>query len=167
MLLSETRCERVAIFGLGGVGKTQIALEFAHQLREREPECSVFWIPATSVERMLEAYLEIGHELRLPSIEQEQASIQKRVQRHLSQESSGKWLLMFDNADDINMWTDKSDDITDLARQIDYLPKSKHGSILFTTRSRKAAVKLAGKNVVSVDEMDEAMAKHLLRKLLD
>jgi tetratricopeptide (TPR) repeat protein len=166
MLLSETRCERVAIFGLGGVGKTQIALEFAHQLREREPDCSVFWIPATSVERMLEAYLEIGHELRLPSIEQEQASIQKRVQRHLSQESSGKWLLVFDIADDIDMWTGGTDGVIDLARQVDYLPKSKHGSILFTTRSRKAAVKLAGKNVVSVGEMDEAMAKNLLRNSL-
>jgi tetratricopeptide (TPR) repeat protein len=166
MLLSKTRCERVAIFGLGGVGKTQIALEFAHQLQERQPDCSVFWIPATSVERMLEAYLEIGRQLRLPNIEQERAVIQKRVQRYLSQESSGKWLLVFDNADDIDMWTDKADNITGSARRIDYLPKSKHGSILFTTRSREAAIKLAGKNVVSVSEMDNAMAKHLLKNSL-
>src|SRR2546421_12004189 len=43
LLASETRCERVAITGLGGVGKTQIALEFVHQLRESQPDCSVFW----------------------------------------------------------------------------------------------------------------------------
>jgi tetratricopeptide (TPR) repeat protein len=166
MLLSETRCERVAIYGLGGVGKTQIALEFAHQLQERQPDCSVFWIPATSVERMLEAFLEIGRQLQLPNIEQEQVGIQKRVQRHLSQESSGKWLLVFDNADDIDMWMDKSDNITGSARRIDYLPKSKHGSILFTTRSREAAIKFAGKNVVSVGKMNDAMAKHLLKNSL-
>ncbi|KAF2180116.1 hypothetical protein K469DRAFT_693571 [Zopfia rhizophila CBS 207.26] len=166
MLSSETRCERVAIIGFGGVGKTQIALEFAHQLRERQPDCSVFWIPVTSIERMLEAYLEIGQQLQIPNLEQEKADVQKLVRRRLSQESSGRWLLVFNNADDIDIWTDKVDMTAGLGRRIDYMPKSKHGSILFTTRSRKAATKLAGKNVVLVGEMDETTAKDLLKKSL-
>ncbi|KAF2176127.1 TPR-like protein, partial [Zopfia rhizophila CBS 207.26] len=166
MLSSETRCERVAIVGLGGVGKTQIALEFAHQLRERQPDCSVFWIPVTNVESMLEAYLEIGQQLQIPNVEQEKAEVQKLVQDRLSQESSGRWLLVFDNADDINIWTDKTDNTTGSGRRMDYLPKSKHGSILFTTRTRKAATKLAGKNVISVSEMNENVAKDLLKKSL-
>ncbi|KAF2190064.1 FabD/lysophospholipase-like protein [Zopfia rhizophila CBS 207.26] len=166
MLFSETRCERVAIVGLGGVGKTQIALEFAHQLRERQPDYLVFWIPVTNVESMLEAYLEIGQQLQIPNLEQEKADVQKLVQRRLSQESSGRWLLVFDNADDTDMWMERANNTEDLGRRIDYLPKSKHGSILFTTRSRKAATKLAGKNVVSVGEMDETMAKDLLKKSL-
>ena len=166
MLSSKIRCERVAIVGLGGVGKTQIALEFVYQLREREPDCSVFWIPVTNVESMLEAYLEIGQQLQIPNIEKEQADVQKLVQHQLSQESSGKWLLVFDNADDIDIWTDKANNTTGSDRRIDYLPKSKHGSVLFTTRSLKAAVKLANRNVVSVGEMGHTMAKHLLEKSL-
>ncbi|KAF2181041.1 putative kinesin light chain [Zopfia rhizophila CBS 207.26] len=166
MLSSSIRGERAAIFGLGGIGKTQIALEFAHQLRERQPDYSVFWIPVTNVESMLEAYLEIGKQLQIPNIEQEQGNVQKLVQRHLSQESSGKWLLVFDNADDIAIWTDKVDHTTSSGRPIDCLPKSKYGSILFTTRSRKAAVKLAGKNVVLVGEMDDTTTKDLLKKSL-
>src|SRR5579871_4631839 len=105
MLSSNTRCDRVAIVGLGGVGKTQIALEFAHQLRDKQSDCSVFWIPVTNVESMLKAYVEIGQQLQIPNIEQEQVDVQKLVQRRLSQEATGKWLLVFDNADDIDIWT--------------------------------------------------------------
>lgn len=82
--------------------------------------------------------------MQIPNIEKEQADVQKLVQHRLSQESSGKWLLVFDNTDDINIWTDKADNTASSNRRIDYLPKSEHGSILFTTRSRKAATKLAG-----------------------
>jgi hypothetical protein len=164
LLATDSRCERVAIVGLGGVGKTQIALEFAYQWREKHAAGAVFWIPVTSVESMLEAYLEMGRQLQIPDLEK--TNVQDLVQRRLSQESSGRWLLVFDNADDIRIWTEKADSTTGSGRRIDYLPKSKRGSILFTTRSRKAATKLAGKNVVSVREMDESMAKDLLKESL-
>jgi tetratricopeptide (TPR) repeat protein len=167
MLSSEIRCERVAIIGLGGVGKTQIALEYAHQLRQSQPDCSVFWIPVTNVERMLETYLEIGEQLQIPNIKQEKEDAQKLVHHRLSQNDCGKWLLVFDNADDIDIWTEKVDSTIGSGRRIGSLPKNKLGSILFTTRSRKAATKLAGKNVVSVDKMDEIMAEEMLEKLLN
>src|SRR5215813_5161294 len=77
MLSSKIRCDRAAIVGLGGVGKTQIALEFSYQLREEQPDCSVFWVPVTGFESMLRAYLDIGQQLQIPNIEQEQADVQK------------------------------------------------------------------------------------------
>ncbi|PGG95771.1 hypothetical protein GX51_08124 [Blastomyces parvus] len=169
VLASETRCERVAIVGLGGVGKTQIALEFTHRLQERQLDCSVFWIPVTSVESMLEAYLEIGRQLQIPNLEREKADILRLVQLRLDEETSGRWLLVFDNADDIEMWMEKASDAGNsgnCGRRIDYLPKSKHGSILFTTRNLKAATKLAGNNFVLVGEMDDVMAKDLLQRSL-
>ena len=46
------------------------------------------------------------------------------------------------------------------------LPGSKQGWIVFTTRDRKTAVKLAYQNVVEVPEMDESVASQLLRKYL-
>jgi tetratricopeptide (TPR) repeat protein len=156
----------VAIIGLGGVGKTQIALEFAYQWRERHPDCAVFWIPVTNMESMLEAYLEIGQQLKIPNIKQEKSDVQRLVQGRLSQESSGNWLLVFDNADDIDLWTEKAGDNTSSRRRIDYLPKSKYGSILFTTRSRKVATKLASQNIVLVGEMDNTTAEGLLKKSL-
>lgn len=44
------------------------------------------------------------------------------------------------------------------------LPRSSQGSIIFTTRDKKTAVKLAGQNVVELSEMDEAGGKQLLEK---
>ena len=49
---------------------------------------------------------------------------------------------------------------------IDYLPRSKQGSILFTTRNRRIAVKLAQQNVVDVPAMGEENATQLLKKCL-
>jgi hypothetical protein len=70
--------------------------------------------------------------------------------------------LVFDSADDVDTSTDKEASIMGSSRQIDYLPKGTHGFILFTTRNQKVATKLAGKNVVTVGEMDGTMAKDLL-----
>ena len=79
------------------------------------------------------------------------------MQAHLSKESTGRWLLVFDNADDLDMWIAKAGSRLQ-PRQgshplIDYLPKSKQGAVIFTTRDRKIAVKLAQQNVINVPAM--------------
>ncbi|KAN0066838.1 hypothetical protein V8E54_015010 [Elaphomyces granulatus] len=48
ILNNNDQVRKMAITGLGGVGKTQIALEVAYRVRDRKPECSIFWIPSTT-----------------------------------------------------------------------------------------------------------------------
>jgi Cdc6-like AAA superfamily ATPase len=55
----------VAITGLGGVGKTQVALELAYQVRDKHPQCSVFWITSTSLESIEQGYVEMGEQLEV------------------------------------------------------------------------------------------------------
>lgn len=97
--------ERWLLWGLGGIGKTQIALQFAYQVREETPKCSIFWLPAISREGLEQVYTEIVRELKLPGWEDEGADSKALLQRHLSGKSGGPWLLIFDDADDIKMWT--------------------------------------------------------------
>jgi tetratricopeptide (TPR) repeat protein len=165
-LFTEDQSAKVAIIGLGGVGKTQIALELAYRIQRRYPECSVFWVPATNIESLQQAYLEIGRQLQIPGLEEEQADVKKLVQSYLTGESAGRWLLIFDNADDMNMWIGSADN-RDLSHGlIDYLPRSRQGFLVFTTRSRKVAVKLSQHNVTEVAEMDEDVATQMLSNSL-
>ena len=165
-LFVEDRTAKIAITGLGGVGKTQLVLELVYRTRAKYENCSVIWIPAINMESLQQAYLVVAQKLKIPGLEKDKADIKRLVQEWLSKESVGQWLLVFDNADDISMWIDKPRSERDSSCLIEYLPRSKQGCIVFTTRDRKAAVKLAHQNIVDVPEMDEEVAIQLLQNYL-
>ncbi|KAK4113213.1 hypothetical protein N656DRAFT_789251 [Canariomyces notabilis] len=156
--VDEGDCQRTAIEGLGGVGKTQIALEAAFRVGDAYPDCSVFWVPAVDATSFENAYRAIGQQLKVPGIDEEKADSKALVKTVLSCESSGSWLLVVDNADDIKLFGD-----TDLA---DYLPFSRKGSILFTTRNHEVAVELveSERRIIPVEEMSRDEALELLQK---
>ncbi|OJD25604.1 hypothetical protein ACJ73_03029 [Blastomyces percursus] len=151
----------LAITGLGGVGKTQVGLELAYRIRDRDSECSVFWIPCTSLESVEQAYLSIAQALGIQDMKPTEAK--EQVKNNLSQASAGKWLLIFDNADDREMWTPDSNATTALKN---FLPQSDQGHILFTTRNHQLAVDLAGLNVISIPELNEETGMKFLEKTL-
>ncbi|KAH9205342.1 hypothetical protein DL95DRAFT_451266 [Leptodontidium sp. 2 PMI_412] len=155
---------KVAITGLGGIGKTQLMLEIVYRIRDRYKDCLVIWIPATNTESLHQAYLDVARQLKIPGSDEDKADAKKLVQGYLSKESAGRWLLVFDNADDVNMWITQSRPGS--GRLLDYLPRSEQGCIVFTTRDKKTAVKLAHQNVVDVPELDEDVAIQLLQKCL-
>ena len=154
------RTTKVAITGLGGIGKTQLVLELIYRMRDRYKSCLVIWIPATNIESLYQAYLDVARQLKIPGSDEDKADAKKLVQGYLSKESTGRWLLVFDNADDVNMWITQSGPRS--GHLIDYLPRSEQGCIVFTTCDRKTAVKLAHQNVVEVPGMDEDVAIQLL-----
>ena len=158
-------CRRVAIWGLGGVGKTQIALEFAHKTRETSPECSIFWVYANTSASFERGYADIAECLKLPGRKDPNTNVKFLVQAALSQRERGHWILIIDNADDIDVLSKRGEGSGSMAL-VDYLPGSSSGSIVFTTRTRKAAISLAKNNIIRVDEMNRDDAKEVLRKTL-
>ena len=137
-----------------------------YRTRESDPDCSIFWLPATNAESLQQAYLEAGQQLGVSSINEKRADMKKLVQNQLSQESAGRWLLIFDNADDVDMWISKTGDGDGSLALKEYLPRSSQGRIIFTTRSRKVAVKLVQENMIEISEMDERTASLLLSQSL-
>ena len=61
---------RVAEFGMGGVGKTQVALRMAHMLEYQDPGCSILWLPAFSMAAFDQACTELVRKLGLPKKKQ-------------------------------------------------------------------------------------------------
>jgi nucleoside phosphorylase len=158
VIFSEGKSKKAAITGLGGVGKTQVALELAYKIRDKHPQCSVFWITSTSLESIEQAYMNISEQLGLQGVTP--ADVKARVKAYLSQDDVGQWLLIYDNSDDTDMWMTGS---TVSPALKSFLPRCHQGYIIFTTRNRQLAVKLAAPELVTLHEMDEETAVNMLR----
>ncbi|KAF5989540.1 ankyrin protein 3 [Fusarium bulbicola] len=160
LLFTSPNGQRVALVGLGGVGKTQIALRLAHLVKtggNAEPNYSVIWIPALSMASFEQACSKMISEFGIKKAKEENAK--ETFRNFLSSEKASKWFLIIDNADNIETLYGTAE----APEGIDeFIPDSEHGYILYTTRSREVAVSVAHNNVVKLSEMDNEDAKALL-----
>ncbi|KAJ4382431.1 hypothetical protein N0V86_002766 [Didymella sp. IMI 355093] len=164
--ISSTDSCRLAVWGLGGCGKTALALETAYHTRRTQPKRVVFWVPAVSQTSFDQAFREIGEQLRIPNITDSRSNVKQLVKARLSDESLGPWLLIIDNADDPDILYSPLDGRTGVERLIDDLPYSRKGSIIITTRTSHIAVELAEHNVIELGRLNETEAKELVRTRL-
>jgi hypothetical protein len=103
-----------------------------------------------------------------------QADVFKLVHDWLRDARSGPWLLLLDNADDAAVLRgsakeDSSSDSRSAFKQrlSRYLPPSRHGSVLVTSRTQRAAMQLVeDSDIIVIEPMDNRAAHMLLRKKL-
>lgn len=108
-----------AVNGMGGVGKTQLALAYAYYYTSHYQ--AVLWVPSEEPAALASAFAGLARELGL----QEQAEVEQSiaieaVRRWL--DSNADWLMIFDNAQG--------------PKELDeYLPKRATGHVIITSRN--------------------------------
>ncbi|KAM0324875.1 hypothetical protein ACHAQA_007841 [Verticillium albo-atrum] len=157
-LFDDDTTARVAVVGLGGVGKTQVALQVAQWTTENKPECSVFWMPALSVASFEQACGDIVKQVGIATTRGEDAK--ELVQAYLDSDQSGDWLVVIDNADERAVLSGTGG--TNGIKM--YLPRNDRGRLLFTTRSRDVGMSMADGDVVDLDNMSPREARDLLER---
>ncbi|MEL7352821.1 MAG: toll/interleukin-1 receptor domain-containing protein [Cyanobacteria bacterium J06560_5] len=114
--LSQTQ----AISGLGGIGKTQTAVEYVY--RHRQDYQAVFWVRAETDLELHTGFVEIARLLNLPQQEaQDPRDTIQAVKQWLAQNLG--WLLVFDNADHPELLNP-------------FRPRQGQGHILLTSRAQ-------------------------------
>lgn len=112
--------QRQAISGLGGIGKTQIAIEYAYRYANTYE--ALFWVHADSSDLLISDYLIMATLLNLPEMnQQDQREIVRAVKRWLA--THRQWLLIFDNADQLEIVSE-------------FLPPDGKGHVILTTRAQ-------------------------------
>ncbi|MFI9611252.1 FxSxx-COOH system tetratricopeptide repeat protein [Streptomyces sp. NPDC052023] len=135
-----------AIHGMGGVGKTQLAIEYAY--RHQSEYDIVWWIPAERPGQIGQALVELAQRLGL--VTTTEANIAGPAVREALREGRpfSRWLLIFDNADN-----------PEQVRH--YFPPGGNGTILVTSRNRRWG-QVGGSLEVDVFTREES--KELLRR---
>src|SRR5258708_6858706 len=123
MLHSEQKTalmQSVAISGLGGIGKTQLALEYAY--RHRQDYHAILWGNADTRGHLINNFVTIASLLDLPQKDEKDEMVIVEAVKAWLRDHTG-WLLIVDNANE-------------LAHVEEFIPPAFRGHLLLTTRAQ-------------------------------
>ncbi|KAF2834882.1 FabD/lysophospholipase-like protein [Patellaria atrata CBS 101060] len=141
------------LHGLGGAGKTQVALQFAKKYQNRFSR--IYWIDASNRPTIEQSYKAIAADNNIDSSSKDSKEAQVdrdtttalvlRWFANLNQE----WLLLFDNCESIK-------------NLHDFVPHGPYGNILFTSRDPTLGLTLPPNTIYEISEMENEDAITLL-----
>lgn len=163
-----TRRKIFVVYGLGGIGKTQLCIEFVRRFQEKYT--AAFWLDGASEDSLQRSFIDVV--ARLPADEvslrlihaakqatPDQRLIVQGVLDWLSLPTNRQWLLVIDNVDRDHMAKLRDPLAYDVKY---YLPAADHGDILLT--SRLSTLSTPG-NSLRLAEVDRDQGRAVLKAI--
>ena len=158
---SEEQLLSFAICGLGGIGKTELAVEYAYSRRPKFE--AVFWLGADDAKILASDFSQIAQRLGLEDDSSDFAASRDIALGWLSQplrktsepDTPGnvvKWLLIFDNVDNVDVLSE-------------YWPKFGRGSVLVTSRDPFAKHNLYMEKGMNLPSLPSSESEALMQRL--
>ncbi|KAJ5117581.1 hypothetical protein N7448_011213 [Penicillium atrosanguineum] len=128
----------LSFMGLGGMGKTQLAIRFARD--HKDDFTAIFWLSGKDRATLVQCLSSIlpripGQSENIDVVNNEEVEKRSRtVLRWLASEGNSRWLIIFDNIDQyapVNSAVGQGYDIEE------FFPGADHGSILITSRLQR------------------------------
>ncbi|KAH0551461.1 hypothetical protein GP486_007324, partial [Trichoglossum hirsutum] len=141
----------VVLFGMGGSGKTQLALEYCRRTEASRRFTSIFWVDASNPSTIAQSFLSIAEMISRKKWVLADADASMRFVTDAISAWQNPWLIVFDNFDKPSAFKN--------INMKDYFPRGKNGAILFT--SRFAGAERLG-HMITVTSMSESEGLELL-----
>jgi len=130
----------VLLHGLGGIGKTQLAVTFVKE--HKDTYSAIFWLNGKNEDTLKQSFAIIAKRLhdeypssallRTAAKSQDIDQTVAAIKQWLSARGNHRWMLVFDNIDNPKLPGIEDPQAYDIRS---YFPETHHGSILITTRS--------------------------------
>jgi hypothetical protein len=128
------------VHGLGGMGKTQLALAYAQ--RHKDEYSAVFWVNSKDVDALKQGYATAARRIyrEHPSLVHMKTvakggnldDVVEAVKQWMSHPQNNRWLVIYDNYDTPRLPGHNEPGTFDIRP---FLPGAHHGTVLITTRS--------------------------------
>lgn len=136
-----------ALQGMGGVGKTQLALEYAW--RHRSEYELVWWVPAETPAQVQQALIELAAKLGISGAGDPASTVRSTLDALQTGSPYSNWLLIYDNAGDP-------------AAIRPFIPSAGPGEVMITSRSTEWHTTDGG--LLHIDTFSRSESRQLLLK---
>ncbi|PQE17740.1 hypothetical protein CJF31_00005461 [Rutstroemia sp. NJR-2017a BVV2] len=130
----------VILHGLGGIGKTQLAITYARRYKEKYT--AIFWLNANDEDLLKLSFRDIAQQvlryhpsttvLSSIDLDKDLDQVVSIVKDWLDSLRNARWLMIYDNFDNPKIPGNPDNSAVDIHQ---FLPRSDHGSVIITTRS--------------------------------
>ena len=136
----------VVLHGLGGIGKTQLAIAYAK--RHKDDYSAIFWLNIRDEDSLKQSFVQVAKQIlrehpsasRLSNVDLKENldEVVDAVKVWRSLPNNTRWLMIYDNYDNPKVAGNAADPATIDIRK--FLPESYQGSVIITTRSSQVGI---------------------------